>query len=144
MGIRDPHDNRQILFQEVWTGASDNKTHFIVTTEQETTAAECMDIMGQIITTQYDMPDNNRYNRYWSWFTKEHQEAMSKLIYDQVVKGWSIHNNDPLQEVLKAKMEMQLVDENFEEEEAPICMITGIQIVDAHWTTSRMGGVQGD
>lgn len=29
MGIRDPYDNTINLFQEVWTGAADQKIHFV-------------------------------------------------------------------------------------------------------------------
>lgn len=51
MGIRDPCDPSKNMFQEVWTGVSDNKIHFVVMTDQEPTTVECIDILRQIVAT---------------------------------------------------------------------------------------------
>jgi hypothetical protein len=144
MGTRDPHDSSLSLFQEVWAGASDAKIHFMVMSEQEPTAAECIDLMGQIVKTRYTSYDEEGKNKYWQWFTDSHFREMSKLVYDPPTNRWLLNYNDPLKEVLKATNELNLADEELAEETEPMCMITGIHIVDAFWKTSRMGGVAGD
>lgn len=69
---------------------------------------------------------------------------MDQLTYEVHTNRWNSSNNDPLTEVIKATTDPNLADINQGEDDEIVCMISSIQIVDAHWTTTRMGGVSAD
>lgn len=69
---------------------------------------------------------------------------MDQLTFNVTTNRWNLNCNDPLMEVLKATTDPNMADEDIGEEDEVVCMISGIQIVDTHWTTTRMGGVAGD
>lgn len=144
MGICDPHDNTINLFQGVWMGASDHKIHFVTLGAQEAAATECVDVLGQVVTTWYDCQDSAGNNRYWQWFSDFHHQEMEQLTYDTINNRWTSSYDDPLTEVIKATTDPNLAEIALGEDDEMVCMISGIQIVDAHWTTTRMGGVSGD
>lgn len=94
--------------------------------------------------TRYQNYDSEGKNRFWQWFTPEHKQEMSKLIFDMANNHWALGSNDLLKKVLKTMMDLSLMEDNLEETEEAICIISGIQIVDAFWKTMRMSGVPGD
>jgi hypothetical protein len=144
MGIKDPYKNSQNLFQEVWMGVADTKTHFIVMTEQEPVAVECIDVLGKIVTTRYHSYNEEGDNCYWQWFTPSHKLEMEKLIFDNNSNRWIVNSQDPLAEVLKAMTDLTLIEETHDDNNEQPCIISSIQIIDAFWKTSRMGGVECD
>lgn len=144
MGIWDPYNTSLALFQEVWTGVMDNKTHFVVLLEQEPTVTECIDVIRQIVHTRYTSYNAEGNTRFWQWFTQIHRKDMRQITFNETNHRWILDTNNHLKEILLVTNDFQLLDKSYAETEAHICMISGIQIVDAHWQTSRMGGIVSD
>lgn len=66
---------------------------------------------------------------------------MMKLVFNQVSNRWLVNVNDPLNEVLWETNDLNLSEEDYANKPELLCLISGIQIVNAFWKTSQMDGV---
>lgn len=110
----------------MWTGVSDDQTRFVVTSEREAIAAECINLMGQIVTLRYATDDDNGNNEYWNWFMMGHKQQMAKLRNNPTSGKCVLEDNNPLVALHKATSDMSNEQLAEIDDDNSLCLISGL------------------